>query len=64
MKFYCRLSRKEKGMRLMAEWRQWFAWHPVRVASHDCRWLEYVLRKECQVSFYSIEWEYQAVKET
>lgn len=27
------------------EWHRWFAWYPVKVAEHDCRWLEYVDRK-------------------
>lgn len=28
-----------------AEWHDWFAWHPVKVASGDCRWLEVIERK-------------------
>jgi len=27
------------------KWHLWFAWHPVRIGSHDCRWLEYLWRK-------------------
>lgn len=26
-------------------WHLWFAWHPVRIGSHDCRWLEKVWRR-------------------
>lgn len=26
------------------KWHRWFAWRPVQVDSHDCRWLEYVER--------------------
>lgn len=38
------------------EWQKWFAWHPVRVASYDCRWLESVERR-----FTSWLWEYRAI---
>jgi hypothetical protein len=27
------------------EWHRWFAWYPVKVKTHDCRWLEYIDRK-------------------
>lgn len=31
--------------RRQREWHDWFAWHPVRVATGDCRWLETVERR-------------------
>jgi hypothetical protein len=54
MKFNCGLSRNEKSAVRTARyeasksWHSWFAWHPVRVASKDCRWLESVLRKRVE----------------
>ena len=36
--FYSKIERTK-------EWHDWFAWRPVRVANHDCRWLETVERK-------------------
>ena len=38
---------EEKKRRLM-KWHQYFAWHPVKVGSHDWRWLENVYRKGTQ----------------
>lgn len=29
----------------LTNWHSWFAWHPVRVATDDVRWLERVERK-------------------
>jgi len=29
----------------MSRWHRWFAWRPVRVGTHECRWLEFVERK-------------------
>lgn len=40
MKFSCGSSKTE-----IADWHDWFAWHPVRVGDGDCRWLETVERK-------------------
>jgi len=37
-------------------WHRWFAWRPVRVASHDCRWLEYVERRGY---YYGDFWSYE-----
>ncbi len=28
------------------QWREWFAWYPVRVASGDCRWFETIVKRE------------------
>ena len=27
-------------------WHPWFAWRPVRLQDHDCRWLEWVERRK------------------
>jgi len=27
------------------EWHRWFAWYPVRLGYHDCRWFEWVERR-------------------
>lgn len=44
MKFDCGDRGKAKIAR-MKEWHRWFAWRPIRLADHDCRWLEVVERK-------------------
>lgn len=44
MKFDCGETRQEKWSRL-GKWHRWFAWHPVKVGIHDCRWFEYVERR-------------------
>jgi len=44
MKFDCGKTPEERNAELKA-WHDWFAWIPVRVGSHDCRWLEIVERK-------------------
>ena len=44
MKLDCGPTDEEAGA-ILLEWHKWFAWHPVRVASHDCRWLEFVERR-------------------
>lgn len=36
------------------QWHSWFAWFPVRVGTHDCRWLELVERK----GEYCSSWDY------
>lgn len=59
MKFDCGPSRKTKIERKQ-EWHDWFAWHPVRLGEHDCRWLETVERKgELQFCFEGFCWEYE-----
>lgn len=45
MKFNCGESFQERFDR-ENKWHKWWAWRPVRVGSHDCRWREYVLRKK------------------
>lgn len=61
MKFDCGETWIEKKIRL-EQWHRWFAWRPVAVAPHDCRWLEYVERKGeryigCSGSCW--DWEYR-----
>lgn len=41
MKFNCGPTWQERRD-AKQEWHLWFAWRPVRIASGDCRWLEYV----------------------
>jgi len=42
------------------KWHRWFAWHPVRVGSRDCRWLEAVERRGYSC-YDGISWEYRAL---
>lgn len=44
MKFDCGETFEEKRQRL-EQWHPKFAWLPIRVTDHDCRWLEYVERR-------------------
>jgi len=44
MKFDCGPTSAEK-VAAKERWHQWFAWHPIRLGSHDCRWREVVERK-------------------
>lgn len=61
MKFDCGETGRERESRLSV-WHRWFAWHFVRIGSHDCRWLEWVERKGVHFSnqggdYWS--WEYR-----
>jgi hypothetical protein len=61
MKFDCGETTAEWGER-RSKWHKRYAWYPVRVGSHDCRWLEYVERR----SIWSWEyhrWEYRLCQE-
>lgn len=60
MRFDCGETWAEKAKRL-SRWHRWFAWHPVEVGPHDCRWLEYVERRE-RVTMYDVWYEYRAPK--
>ncbi len=51
MKFDCGETWDEKVARL-EQWHPWFAWRPVRLGSHDCRWLEWLVRK----GKYTVDW--------
>lgn len=64
MKFDCGETGEEMRDRL-SNWHKWFAWYPVLVAPHDCRWLELVERKGTYwcISYCSgWEWVYRAAK--
>jgi hypothetical protein len=37
--------RRELRIRAKCLWHIWYAWFPVRVGPHDCRWLEPVQRR-------------------
>ena len=55
------------------QWHRWFAWKPVRLRSHDCRWLETVERRRRVYDMLTLMdgsihnyhspyfWEYRAV---
>lgn len=57
MKWDCGPDLDERYRRL-EQWHRWFAWRPVRVASHDCRWLEWIERKG--TFYFEWRWEYRA----
>lgn len=49
MKFNCGRTREEKQaeyIRHHFNWHYKFAWWPVQVDKHDCRWLEFVERRQ------------------
>lgn len=63
MKFDCGETYAERLERL-SNWHRVFAWFPVRVGPHDCRWLETVERKEIGGSLSDEwKWEYRCIKE-
>ena len=59
MKFNCGETWDEKEKRLK-DWHLWFAWRPVRVGSHDCRWWEWVERKGRHYMRACWFWDYRA----
>ena len=46
----------------LAKWRRWFAWHPVRLAPDDVRWLEWIERRG-SVRLYDgkVFWEHRQI---
>lgn len=58
MKWDCGPSWTEKRVKL-EDWHPWFAWRPIRVASHDCRWLESIDRKG-RFTIHGWIWDYRA----
>ena len=58
MKFDCGETWAEKYKRL-TQWHDYFAWRPVRISDHDCRWLETIQRKG-EVLWGEWDWEYRA----
>ncbi len=62
MRFSCGLSAAARARKL-AEWHPWFAWHPVRLADFDCRWLETIERRGQYYGGISggfLDWHYRA----
>lgn len=65
MKFDCGETFAEKKRRLK-QWHRWFAWRPVKVNDHDCRWLEWVERRGDYYPGYADndwEWEHRPAPE-
>lgn len=66
MKFHCKTPEtRAQYVARLEQWHRWFAWHPVRVAKNDCRWLEVVERKAEQKNCWDdswFEWEYREAK--
>ena len=62
MQFNCGESPQERYKRLIG-WHPWFAWWPVCVGNHDCRWIEWVERRAERFSRYDGApiFEYRAV---
>lgn len=62
MRFNCGESAAKRINRIQ-NWHCWFAWHPVQVAEHDCRWLETVERKGTFVDMLPLssfwKWQYR-----
>lgn len=69
MKFDCGPTpeqRREAYLKWRENWHRWFAWRPVRLGANDCRWLEYVERKQTFHVGYGGAWwssEYRAIGE-
>jgi hypothetical protein len=63
MRFDCGPTNEEK-IKAKEQWHRRFAWVPVCVGSHDCRWLEYVERRG-ELRFTGLEyywaWEYRPI---
>lgn len=53
MRFFIENSSKKR-----AEWRRWFAWHPVEIKDGHFIWLEYVERRG-ETDMESIQWWYR-----
>jgi len=51
VKFNCGLTREDAYKRRrkyeakLAEWHDYFTWWPLKIKSHDCRWLETIERR-------------------
>jgi hypothetical protein len=58
MKFECGPTAAER-IAAEQEWHPSFAWFPIRVGSHDCRWLERIERR-AHYSWGGRWWEYRA----
>jgi len=58
MKWDCGPTWQEKKAALEA-WHKWFAWRPIMVASHDCRWLETIERKGKYSDYFDSHWTWK-----
>lgn len=58
MKFDCGETRLERQER-REQWHKHFCWLPVKLGLHDCRWMEYVERRD--YGHYFIIWKYRAL---
>ena len=61
MKFDCGKTFQERRNRLR-QWHKWFAWYPVKVEDHDCRWFEFVERREWGYFQGMSEFEYREIQ--
>jgi hypothetical protein len=83
MKFNCGLTeqeennlrweKKQERRKARYHWHRWFAWYPVQLGSHDCRWLEYVERRDINIEYQfdsywrknflrDYVWDYRAIE--
>jgi len=44
-KLKAKLDAERQKRDALVVWHRFFAWTPIRVGSHDCRWLEWIERK-------------------
>lgn len=62
MKFEVGKAAYDKYMRTFIEWKEWYAWYPVKTGRFERRWLEVVERKreECEAGIDSFSyWTYR-----
>lgn len=64
MKFNCGPTWNDEKKQ-KEEWHLWFAWYPIKIKSHDCRWLENIYRKgtfiqSANLGYYRWIWEYES----
>lgn len=64
MKFNCDYFRnkREKRNERLRNWHKWFAWHPIRIAENDCRWLECVNRRAYCGTFPFSYYKYEIIE--
>lgn len=70
-------ARRNKAFEKSRQWHKVFAWWPIRIAAGDCRWLEYIERRNRTTSTGPADteflfkycahhiiwsWEYRALK--
>jgi len=59
MRWDTRRVRFDKKMERIAEWHQWFAWHPVTIGN-KVYWLERVWRRANEKFLYKITYYYRS----